>query len=226
MTLTETLIEPQHVPLADLGDGTDDVAAHRHTTRFLEVLAAVTARVDGAGIDRIARRLAEVRTAQGRLFLLGVGGGAGNATHAVCDFRNLAGLDASSPTDNAATLTASINDRGWRNAVAEWLRCSNLGPRDAVMVFSVGGGSEEPPVSVNLVEALRCAREAGAYLCGVVGPDGGETARLADDCVRVPVVERDFRTTHTEIFQSVVWHLLITHPALATIRPRWESLCR
>lgn len=221
MTLTETLTEPRSP-----GAPHPEPSASGHSTRFMEVLAAVASRVDVAVIDRIAHRLAEVREAQGRLFLLGVGGGAGNATHAVCDFRNLAGLDASSPTDNAATLTASINDRGWRNAVAEWLQCSNIGPRDAVMVFSVGGGSEEPAVSVNLVEALRRAHQAGAYLSGVVGPDGGETARLAHDCVRVPVEERDFRTTHTEIFQAVVWHLLITHPALARTRPRWETLCR
>ncbi|MFE4698487.1 SIS domain-containing protein [Streptomyces sp. NPDC001935] len=193
-------------------------------TRFLETLAAVAGDLDHTAVDRMAQRLARVRAEQGRVFLLGVGGGAGNATHAVCDLRNLAGLDAHAPTDNAATLTAAINDRGWRSAYAEWLTCANIGPRDAVMVFSVGGGSEEPPVSVNLVEALRTAQDSGAYICGVVGPDGGETARMADECLRVPVNDRDYRTTHTEIFQSVVWHMLIVHPLLAVTTPRWESL--
>jgi len=193
--------------------------------KFLSVIAEIAGELDHAAVDRIAARLAEVRENRGRVFFLGVGGGAGNATHAVCDLRNLTGLEAYSPTDNAATLTAAINDRGWRTSVSEWLRGSNLGERDAVVVFSVGGGSEDPPVSVNLVEALRYATAVGAFTCGVVGPDGGETARIADECVRVPVRDRDFRTTHTEIYQAVVWHMLVLHPVLARVRPKWESLC-
>lgn len=192
--------------------------------RFLRVLADIADRLDTAAVDRIAHRLAQVRENRGRVFFIGVGGGAGNATHAVCDLRNLAGVEAYSPTDNAATLTASINDRGWRTAVSEWLTCSRISSRDAVVVFSVGGGSEDPPVSVNLVEAVRTARDAGAYICGVVGPDGGETARVADECIRVPVADRAFRTTHTEIYQAVVWHMLIVHPALRLGTPTWETL--
>ena len=191
---------------------------------FVSVLAETVTSIDLPTVDRIAHRIARVRREQGRVFVIGVGGGAGNATHAVCDLRNLARVDAHSPTDNAATLTAAVNDRGWEEAVAESLACANLGPRDAVMVFSVGGGSEAPPVSVNLVRAVRFAAAAGAYVCGVVGPDGGETARVADDCVRVPVSDRSFRTTHTEIAQAVVWHLLVVHPALAAVSPTWESL--
>ncbi|MFJ4185182.1 SIS domain-containing protein [Kitasatospora sp. NPDC089509] len=193
-------------------------------TRFLDEIAAIAARLDTAAVERIAHRLARVRTEHGRVFLLGVGGGAGNATHAVCDLRNLAGLEAYSPTDNTATLTAAINDRGWTDAIAEWLERSRLGTRDAVVIFSVGGGSVEPPVSENLVAALRLARATGAYTCGVVGPDGGETARLADDCVKVPVEDRSLRTTHTEIYQAVVWHMLVVHPALRSTTPTWESL--
>lgn len=196
-----------------------------HGPRFLEALAEIAANLDHAAVDRIAARMARTRHEGGRVFVLGVGGGAGNATHAVCDLRNLAGLEAYSPTDNAATLTASINDGGWAHSVSAWLRGSRLSTRDVLTVFSVGGGSTDPPVSVNLVEAVRLAVDVGAYVCGVVGPDGGETARVADDCVRVPVTDREFRTTHTEIFQSVVWHMLVTHPALAVVTPRWESLC-
>lgn len=201
------------------------VTAPVYGRRFLDVIADIADELDHAAVDRIAARLATVREQRGRVFFLGVGGGAGNATHAVCDLRNLTGLEAYSPTDNAATLTAAINDRGWQNSVAEWLAGSNLGELDAVVVFSVGGGSENPPVSVNLVEALRYAAKVGAFTCGVVGPDGGQTAQIADECVRVPVRDRDFRTTHTEIYQAVVWHMLVLHPLLARVRPKWESLC-
>ncbi|MGH3764589.1 MAG: SIS domain-containing protein [Pseudonocardiaceae bacterium] len=193
--------------------------------RFLDAVAVIATALDPAVVDRIARRLARTRVDGGRVFIIGVGGGAGNATHAVCDLRNLAGLEAYSPTDNAATLTALINDGGWRGAVASWLVGSRIGEKDVLVVFSVGGGSENPPVSVNLVEALRLAVKVGAFVCGVVGPDGGETAQLADECVQVPVPDRGFRTTHTEIYQSVIWHMLVTHPLLAVTVPRWESLC-
>lgn len=194
------------------------------TRRFLSAVAAVAERTDADLLDRLAARLAAVRDAQGRVFVVGVGGGAANASHAVCDLRALAGVEAYAPTDNAAALTAAANDHGWQHSVSRWLIGSRIGPRDALMVFSVGGGSQDPPVSVNLVEAVAVARAADAFVCGVVGPDGGETARLADLCVRVPVPEREFRTTHTEIWQSVVWHLLVSHPALNTATPLWESL--
>ncbi len=192
--------------------------------QFLDELAAISGRLDTALVDDLAERLGEVRDTGGRLFVLGIGGGAGNAGHAVCDLRGLAGFDAYAPTDNPASLTALTNDHGWRYAFSRWLEGSRLGPRDAVLVFSVGGGSEDPPVSVNLVEAVRLATERGAFVCGVVGPDGGETARLADVCIRVPVADLTFRTTHTEIIQSVVWHMLATHPRLNTVTPLWETL--
>ncbi|WP_250285176.1 SIS domain-containing protein [Frankia sp. CiP1_Cm_nod2] len=190
----------------------------------MDELAAISGRLDTALVDELAERLGEVRDTGGRLFILGIGGGAGNAGHAVCDLRGLAGFDAYAPTDNPASLTALTNDHGWRYAFSRWLEDSRLGPRDAVLVFSVGGGSEDPPVSVNLVEAVRLATERGAFVCGVVGPDGGETARLADVCIRVPVADLTFRTTHTEIIQSVVWHMLATHPRLNTVTPLWETL--
>jgi D-sedoheptulose 7-phosphate isomerase len=198
--------------------------AEIHGPRFLRELRAIAESLDSGLVDEIALRLRRVREEQGRVFVIGVGGGAGNATHAVCDLRALAGLEAYAPTDNAAALTAAINDHGWRDSFARWLRGSRVGSRDAVVIFSVGGGSEDPPVSVNIVEAVREAVAAGAFVCGVVGPDGGVTAQLADVCVRVPVAGREYRTTHTEIFQAVVWHMLVTHPALALVTPRWEAL--
>ncbi|WP_109527779.1 SIS domain-containing protein [Nocardia aurea] len=196
-----------------------------YSMAFLRTVAVVAERIDCDVIDRIACRLSNVRESGGRVFVVGVGGGAGNATHAVCDMRNLAGLEAYSATDNVATLTASINDSGWRGSIAQWLSVSRITTNDALMVFSVGGGSEDPPVSINIVEAVRLAKKAGAFVCGVVGPDGGVTADVSDECVRVPVTDRRFRTTHTEIYQSVVWHMLVLHPSLGISAPRWESLC-
>lgn len=199
-------------------------AVSQHTTSFVRELVAVADRLDLAALDRMAAELGRRRAAGGRLFLLGVGGGAANAAHAVCDFRGMADFEAYAPTDNSATLTASINDHGWDDSVARWLAGSHLGARDAVVVFSVGGGSEDPPVSLNLVRAVRAVVRSGALLCGVVGPRGGETAGAADICIRVPVEAAELTTTHTEIFQAVVWHLLVTHPALNRTRPHWESL--
>jgi D-sedoheptulose 7-phosphate isomerase len=191
---------------------------------FLVELSGIAHRLDRDEIDAIATRLEQLRAENGRVFVIGVGGGAANATHAVCDLRGLAGIEAYSATDNAATLTATANDYGWRQSVSRWLTGSHIGPRDLLMVFSVGGGSETPPVSVNLVEAVKVALAGGATVCGVVGPDGGETARLAHLCIRVPVLGRSFWTTHTEIYQSVVWHLLVTHPRVRATTPKWESL--
>jgi D-sedoheptulose 7-phosphate isomerase len=199
-------------------------APSRHATHFVEELVAVATRLDLAAVDRMAAELGRRRAAGGRVFFLGVGGGAANAAHAVCDFRGMAGFEAYAPTDNPATLTASINDLGWDGSMARWLSDSQLGARDAVVVFSVGGGSEDPPVSMNLVHAVRTTVQTGALLCGVVGPRGGETARSADICITVPVAAADLTTTHTEIFQAVVWHLLVTHPELNRTRPHWEGL--
>lgn len=194
------------------------------TRRFLAAIATVAERTDTDLVDQLADRLATVRDDAGRVFVVGVGGGAANASHAACDLRGLAAVEAYAPTDNSASLTAAANDYGWRHSISRWLTGSRICHRDALMVFSVGGGSEDPPVSVNLIEAITVARAAGAFVCGVVGPDGGETARLADLCVRVQVPDREFRTTHTEIYQSVIWHLLVTHPRLSASTPLWETL--
>jgi D-sedoheptulose 7-phosphate isomerase len=192
--------------------------------RFLDELIAVATRLDVVAVDRLAERLSNVRSRGGRVFVIGLGGGAANASHAACDLRALAALEAYAPTDSAASFTAAANDYGWREALSRWLQVSRITERDALLVLSVGGGSFDPPVSENLVSAIMVAREAGAFVCGVVGPDGGETASLADLCIRVPVEDRALRTTHTEIFQSVVWHMLVAHPALMARTPHWESL--
>jgi D-sedoheptulose 7-phosphate isomerase len=195
-----------------------------YSSRFVAELVGVANRLDLAAVAALARRLREVRGAGGRLFCIGVGGGAANAAHAVCDFRAMADMEAYAATDNTATLTASINDHGWSGSLSRWLSGSRIGNLDALIVFSVGGGSQVPPVSLNVVEAIGLAKRRGAFVCGVVGPEGGETARSADLCIRVPVVAADLITTHTEIFQAVVWHLLVTHPELNRALPHWESL--
>lgn len=194
------------------------------STRFLAELTRAADRLDHTMVDRLAVRLAGIRDAGGRVFVVGLGGGAANAAHAACDLRGLANVQAYAPTDTPASLTAAANDYGWRHAFTRWLLGSRLCAADALLVLSVGGGSEDPPVSENLIEAIQLARKVGAFTAGVVGPDGGATARLADLCIRTPVEDLGFRTTHTEIFQSVVWHMLVTHPALGQVTPRWESL--
>lgn len=194
------------------------------STRFLTELARAADRLDHTMVDRLAARLAEIRDAGGRVFVVGLGGGAANAAHAACDLRGLANVQAYAPTDAVASLTAAANDYGWRHAFTRWLLVSQISAADALLVFSVGGGSENPPVSENLIEAIGLARKVGAFTAGVVGPDGGATARLADLCIRTPVADPRLRTTHTEIFQSVVWHMLVTHPALGQVTPRWETL--
>ncbi len=194
------------------------------TRRFLDEVKAIAERIDPAAIERLAEFLADVRARGGRLFCLGVGGGAAYASHAVSDFRTLAGIEAYAPTDNASEITARTNDEGWEASYAGWLRASRIGPRDAVLVFSVGGGDPERGVSANLVRALELARAAGAGICGVVGRDGGYTSRVATVSVIVPTVNPAAVTAHTEAFQAVVWHLLVSHPRLRQSAGRWESL--
>ncbi len=196
----------------------DFVRAH------LEETARIAAAIDPAAVERVASTLALVRARGGRLFLLGVGGGAGHASHAVNDFRKLAGFEAYAPTDNASELTARANDEGWETVFAAWLAGSRLRKEDGIMVFSVGGGSAERGVSVNLVKALEYARSIGAAIVGVVGRDGGFTAQVADACVIVPTINPRSVTPHTEAFQAVIWHLLVSHPALQTAPTKWESL--
>lgn len=179
-----------------------------------------------AELERMAKLLAEVRDQGGRLFILGVGGGAGHASHAVADFRNLAGFEAYSPADNVSCLTAQINDHGWNSAYVHWLKQSRLNSSDGVMVFSVGGGSIAHEVSVNISCALRFAREIGCTIVGVVGRDGGDTALLADACVIVPTVNPELVTPYTEMFQAVVWHLLVAHPLLKRASMKWEGMAQ
>jgi D-sedoheptulose 7-phosphate isomerase len=185
--------------------------------RILELL-------DQSKIQSTLDLLIRLRARGGRLFFLGVGGGAGHASHAVNDFRKIAGIEAYTPSDNVSELTARVNDEGWETAYAQWLRGSRLGSNDMVFVFSVGGGDVDRNISRNLVKALQYAKEVGATICGVVGRDGGYTARVADACVLVPVVNGDSVTPHTEAFQAIVWHLLVSHPAIKVAEMKWESV--
>ncbi len=192
--------------------------------QYLGETARIAAALDSAAIERLAAALAEVRERGGQLFFLGVGGGAAHAAHAVNDFRTLAGFEAYAPTDNVAELTARTNDEGWASTFVEWLKGSRLGRADAVFVFSVGGGSLDRGISPNLVLAVRHAKAVGATVLGIVGRDGGYTATAADACVIVPTAGLDAVTPHTEAFQAVIWHLLVTHPALRFAAAKWESV--
>jgi len=189
----------------------------------LDETARIATLLDADAIERAASMLLSVRERGGRLFILGVGGGAGHASHAASDFRKLAGFEAYAPTDNVSELTARTNDDGWDTTLSAWLRGSRLRAEDGVLVFSVGGGNLEKNVSPNLVKALEYARSSGAAVVGVVGRDGGYTAKVADACVIVPTVNPDAVTPHTEAFQAVVWHLLVSHPSLQVTRAKWES---
>lgn len=180
-------------------------------------------KLDPAVIEKTALGLAEVRAGGGRLFILGVGGSAGHASHAVNDFRKICGFEAYCPTDNVSELTARTNDEGWDTTFSEWLKGSRLRKGDGLLIFSVGGGNREKNVSVNLVRALELAKEVGASVYGIVGRDGGYTAQVADACVLVPIVNPERITPHTEGFAAVVWHLLVSHPALAQSKTKWES---
>ena len=192
--------------------------------QFLEEVLEITRRLDRAAIERAAAILAEVRAQGGRLFILGVGGSAANASHAVNDFRKIVGIEAYAPTDNVSELTARTNDEGWATVFATWLRTSRLSSKDAVLVFSVGGGNVEKNVSPNLVAALDEAKRVGARIVGLVGRDGGYTAQTADACVIIPTVNAAHTTPHAEAFQAVVWHLLVSHPALKVHETKWESV--
>ena len=195
-------------------------------TRYLDEVGQVASRIDRHAVERVIDILVDARARGGRLFILGVGGSAGNAGHAVNDFRKICGFEAYAPTDNVSELTARINDDGWDTAFANWLRGSRLRADDVVLVFSVGGGDAERGVSTNLVRATEYARAVGARIAGVVGRDGGFTAKVADACVLIPVVNADTVTAHTEAFQAVVWHLLVSHPRLKASEMKWESLER
>ena len=195
-----------------------------HIETYLEEAAQIAGQLSRAAIQQIVEELIKLRRMGGRLFILGVGGSAANASHAVNDFRKIADIESYTPTDNAAELTARINDDGWDSSFAAWLRASRLNPKDALLVLSVGGGNEQKRVSLNLVEAIRLARKVGARVLGIVGRDGGYTAQVADACVVIPTVNGTTITPHTEAFQAVVWHLIVSHPALLVNEMKWESV--
>ena len=191
---------------------------------YLNETKAIIDRIDQGSIHRVIEILNGVRDQKGRLFILGVGGGAGHASHAVNDFRKLAGIEAYTPVDNVAELTARVNDEGWDTVFAKWLEGSNLNNKDAILVFSVGGGHAEKNISMNIVHALKLAKQVGAKILGVVGRDGGYTKQVADACVVVPVVNSENVTPHTEAFQAVVWHLIVSHPKFQSQKGKWESV--
>jgi D-sedoheptulose 7-phosphate isomerase len=190
---------------------------------FLAEVQLVTAQLNEAAIEKCADELAAIRTRGGRLFILGVGGSAGNAGHAVNDFRKICGFEAYAPTDNVSELTARTNDEGWATVFSEWLKGSRINAKDGLLIFSVGGGSLEKNVSPNLVSAIQLAKQAGASVIGIVGRDGGYTAKEANACVIVPTVNPTHVTPHSEAFQGVVWHLLVSHPKLKVAPTKWES---
>lgn len=180
--------------------------------------------LDAAVLERMVNLLVQARTSGGRLFFLGVGGSAGNCSHAVNDFRKIVGIEAYAPTDNVSELTARTNDEGWETVFVEWLKVSRLRPNDVVFVFSVGGGNLEKNVSPNLVRALQYAKEVGATILGVVGRDGGYTAKVGNAVCIIPTVNLEAITPHSEAFQAVVWHLLVSHPALKARQTKWEGV--
>jgi D-sedoheptulose 7-phosphate isomerase len=192
--------------------------------QYLHETKQVLDQLDRAAILDVAKLLAGTKHRGGRLFILGVGGGAAHASHAVNDFRKLVGLEAYAPTDNVSELTARTNDEGWATVFIEWLKTSRLNENDAIFVISVGGGNEKKNISPNLVSALQHARKVGAKICGVVGRDGGYTATVADACVIVPTVNPSNVTPHTESLQALVWHLLVSHPLLKSNIAKWESV--
>jgi D-sedoheptulose 7-phosphate isomerase len=195
-----------------------------YARQYLDETSRIIAQLDVAAIERMVSLLVDLRARGGRLFVLGSGGGAGHASHAVCDFRKIAGIEAYAPTDNVSELTARVNDDGWETSYVGWLKVSHLSNRDMLFIFSVGGGNLEHNISPNLVRSLEYARRVGATICGVVGRDGGYTAQVADVCVIVPTVNPSTVTPHVEAFQPVVWHLLISHPDLQAAAMKWESL--
>jgi D-sedoheptulose 7-phosphate isomerase len=194
------------------------------SAEFLAEVQEVARRLDTDSIERMAALLAKIRDEEGRLFVLGVGGSAANASHAVNDFRKIAGLETYAPTDNVSELSARTNDEGWASVFDQWLRVSRLKSVDGLLILSVGGGNLEKQVSPNLVNAIDYARSIGARVMGIVGRDGGYTAKVADVCVLVPIVNASHITPHSEAFQAVIWHLLVSHPLLKASQTRWESM--
>lgn len=194
-----------------------------YALQHLKEASEIIQKIDVAAIEKMADLLATVKAEGGRIFFLGVGGSAGNCSHAVNDFRKIVGIECYAPTDNVSELTARTNDDGWPSVFVEWLKVSKLIAKDALFIFSVGGGNLEKNISPNLVEAIKLAKTVGAKVTGVVGRDGGYTAQAADACVIIPTVNPDTITPHSEAFQAVVWHLLVSHPKLKVNQTKWES---
>lgn len=195
-----------------------------YAEQYLNETTEIISRLDPAVCEKGVELLATVRERNGRLFILGVGGSAANASHAANDFRKIAGIECYAPTDNVSELTARTNDEGWSTVFAEWLKVSRLNEKDALLILSVGGGSAEKNISANLINALQLAKERGASVIGIVGRDGGYTARVADVVIMIPTVNADNTTPHTEAFQAVVWHLFVSHPKLKIAQTKWESI--
>jgi D-sedoheptulose 7-phosphate isomerase len=197
-----------------------------YVERYLQEASEIIRRLDTMAIERVASLLAQVKADGGRLFFLGVGGSAANCSHAVNDFRKIAGIECYAPTDNVAELTARTNDEGWESVFAEWLKISRLSGRDSLFIMSVGGGNMERNISPNLVSAIQLAKKVGAKVTGVVGRDGGFTAPAADACVIVPTVNAETITPHSETFQALIWHLLVSHPLLKENQTKWEAVMK
>lgn len=195
-----------------------------YISRYLKEVESITHKIEASKVEQMVELLVELRDKEGRLFFIGAGGGAGNANHAVNDFRKIAGIEAYTPTDNVSELTARVNDDGWETVFVNWLKGSKLRVDDGVFVFSVGGGSEVKNISVNIVQALKYAKQVGAKIFGIVGRDGGYTAKVADVCIVVPTISSDTVTAHAESFQAVLWHLIVSHPQVRIAEMKWESV--
>jgi D-sedoheptulose 7-phosphate isomerase len=194
-----------------------------YITQYLEESKKIIELIDRKNIEGIVKIILDIKKNNGRLFFLGVGGSAANASHAVNDFRKIAGIESYTPTDNVSELTARTNDDGWESVFVNWLKCNKINKNDCIFVFSVGGGNKEKNISVNLIHALDFAREKGSKIVGVVGKDGGYTAKVADFCVIIPVVNYESITPHSEAFQGIVWHMIVSHPDIKANQMKWES---
>jgi D-sedoheptulose 7-phosphate isomerase len=195
-----------------------------YTEKHLKETSQIIKKLDNKIIENIVSLLAEIKSRGGRIFFLGVGGSAGNCSHAVNDFRKIVGIECYAPTDNVSELTARTNDEGWSTIFSEWLKISKLSDNDLLFIFSVGGGNLKKNVSINLVEALKYGKRVGSKIVGIVGRDGGYTAKVSDACLIIPTVNQKTVTPHSEAFQSVIWHLLVSHPKLKSKQTKWESL--
>ena len=194
-----------------------------YSLKHLKEAVEIIQKIDATSIEKMADLLATLKSKGGRIFFLGVGGSAGNCSHAVNDFRKIVGIECYAPTDNVSELSARINDDGWASVFVEWLKVSNLCEKDLLFILSVGGGSVEKNISPNLVEAIKYGKSVGSKITGIVGRDGGYTAQVSDECLIIPTVNTETITPHTEAFQAVIWHLLVSHPKLKTNQTKWEA---